>query len=125
MVAALVGVALLASAAAAEAYVARPGLPYYGRRYYAPRLPRYYLPPVLPAPAPLFRSPYDPPYPYVLPYAPPSSADPAPVGTGGAGFIAGETICSRIAQDPPAYVPNPALWHTRPDLPGYRCITMP
>jgi hypothetical protein len=125
MVAALVGVALLASAASAAAYPPR-----YGPRSFAPRygprvLPRYYLPPVVPASAPLFRSPYHPPYPYVLPYAPPSSADPAPVGTGGAGFISGETICSRIAQDPLGYVPNPALWHTRADMPGFRCITMP
>jgi hypothetical protein len=112
----LVVLALLAHAASAEAYRTR----LYGPRF----LPRYYLPPVVPAaPAPLVRSPYDPPYPYVLPYAPPVSVTPAPVGTGGAGFISGETICSRIAD---GYVPgNPTVWHTRPDMPGFRCMTMP
>jgi hypothetical protein len=121
VVAALIGVALHASAAAAEAHPRRSEPRSSTRRF----LPRYYVPPVVLAPIPLVRSPYDPPYPYVLPYAPPSSTTPAPVGTGGAGFLPGETICSKIAQDPPGYAPNPKLWHTRPDRPGYRCITMP
>jgi hypothetical protein len=114
--AALVSVALLASAGSADAYAPRA----YGRPFYGPRvLPRSYVPYV-----PRygyrygFRSPYGPlPYSLVPPPAP-------PVGDGGRSY-AGETICSRIAQDPPGFVPDPALWHTRSDLPGFRCITMP
>jgi hypothetical protein len=115
VVSTLVGAVLLASAGSAEAY----------RGSYAPRFsgPRVYSPYGLRVLPPYrlgyrVRSPYGP-----LPYSPVPPPAP-PVGDGGRSY-AGETICSRIAQDPPGYVPNLALWHTRPDMPGYRCLTMP
>jgi hypothetical protein len=119
-VSALVGLSLLASATSADAYPVRS----YAPAVYGPRvLPRYYAPYGLYVPRYGFRSPYAPPYPYVLPIDPRPSPAPA-VGDGGRSY-SGETLCSRIAQDPPGFVPDPALWHTRPDLPGFRCITMP
>jgi hypothetical protein len=115
--AALVGVALLASAGPAEAYRGSYTPRFSGPRYSSPYGLRV-LPHLYGTPYGYVRSPYGP-----LPYSPVPPPAP-PVGDGGRSF-SGETICSRIAQDPPGFVPNPALWHTRADLPGFRCITMP
>jgi hypothetical protein len=116
---ALIGVALLAHAASAEAYRGSYAPRFAGPRYYSPYglrvLPRVYGAPYGYG----VRSPYGP-----LPYSPVPPPAP-PVGDGGRSY-SGETICSRTEQDPPGYLPrNPAVWHTRPDMPGFRCITMP
>jgi hypothetical protein len=122
VVAALVGVALLASAASTEAYRGSYAPRFAGPRVYSPYgprvLPRYYAAYGLPYGPRYYgvRSPYGP-----LPYSPVPPPAP-PVGDGGRSY-AGETICSRIAQDPPGFVAN-AMWHARADMPGYRCLTL-